>query len=212
MTVFLSFIVTLLLGAPMALVSAVPNVTVTPIGRGCSAYPNWYPSPESDTTGGFRFRADQADNSSINGLYSSVRYFPGSNGLRSGNIVITPNTMGATPGFCCVNGVIEDLYLTTAPAVTTIYFSASLYDAQLTYLEDGGKVETYAHEIGGVRQDGVFIGAGNVTTWGFKYQPASASEPDYIEMRLLGPNSSDPTTGKPLRDGEFKGFLKVEGL
>jgi hypothetical protein len=81
----------------------------------------------------------------------------------------------------------------------------------LRILKSEGKVEAYAHETGGVRQDGVFIGSGNVTTWGFRHQPASECESDYYEMRLLGRDGADPTTGEPLRDGEFKGFLKVEG-
>ena len=81
----------------------------------------------------------------------------------------------------------------------------------LLILKPGGKVETYAHETGGARQDGVFIGSGNVTTLGFRYQPVSHGEPDYYEMRLLGPDGADPTTGEPLRNGEFNGFLKVEG-
>ena len=66
-------------------------------------------------------------------------------------------------------------------------------------------------KTGGVRQDGVFIGSGSATTQGFRYQPTSDGEPDYYEMRLLGLDGADPMAGEPLRDGEFKGFLKVEG-
>lgn len=58
-------------------------------------------------------------------------------------------------------------------------------------------------KTGGVRQDGVFIGSRNVTTWGFRYQSASDGGPDYYEIRLLGLDGADPATGEPLRDGEF---------
>lgn len=56
----------------------------------------------------------------------------------------------------------------------------------------------YAHELNGVRQDGVFLGIANVTTWAFR----RVANLGYYEVRLFG-------LGANLKDGEFKGFLKT---
>ncbi|KAJ8122985.1 hypothetical protein ONZ43_g955 [Nemania bipapillata] len=72
------------------------------------------------------------------------------------------------------------------------------------------ELEPYIHEIDGVRQPGVFIGAVNVTTWGFNYQNSSETG-EYYFLRLLGPNSHNLATGEQLNEGEFTGYIKVDG-
>lgn len=76
-------------------------------------------------------------------------------------------------------------------------------------------VEPYYHEdADGVRQEGLFIGAHNVTSWGIKYEEPSVGTIDglpYWSLRLLGPDSEDPVTGEPLLEGESVTFIRVDG-
>ncbi|OCK96842.1 uncharacterized protein K441DRAFT_656860 [Cenococcum geophilum 1.58] len=81
----------------------------------------------------------------------------------------------------------------------------------LRILKPGGKAETYAHENRRGATGWRLYRTGKRHDLGFQVPAASDGEPDYYEMRLLGPDGADPTTGEPLQDGEFKGFLKVEG-
>ncbi|KAI6432713.1 hypothetical protein MCOR21_003206 [Pyricularia oryzae] len=56
----------------------------------------------------------------------------------------------------------------------------------------------------GTQQPGVFMGDNGSTTWAFSRKDASASEPfDQYEIRLL--KSAD----SPLRNGEFRGFVRA---
>ncbi|OTB11299.1 hypothetical protein K445DRAFT_26662 [Daldinia sp. EC12] len=66
----------------------------------------------------------------------------------------------------------------------------------------------YSHIVDGVVQPGVFLGAVNVTTWGFNYQNNTEAG-EYYFVRLLGPNSNNLATGKPLNPGEFTGYIKI---
>ena len=73
------------------------------------------------------------------------------------------------------------------------------------------RLEPYAHVDAtgsGQRQPGVFLGSGNVTTWGFNYQNTTEAG-EYYYLRLLGPGQENPATGLPLYDGEFTGFIKI---
>lgn len=75
--------------------------------------------------------------------------------------------------------------------------------------------EPYYHvDTDGVRQEGIFIGARNVTSWGVKYYGPSVGTIDglpYWSIRLLGPGSEDPQTGEPLLEGESETFIRVDG-
>jgi hypothetical protein len=73
------------------------------------------------------------------------------------------------------------------------------------------QLEPYALvDSDGKRLPGVFIGAFNVTTWGFNYQNSTETG-EYYYLRLLGPNSHNPATGEQLNKGEFTGMIKVAG-
>ncbi|KAI1471507.1 uncharacterized protein F4812DRAFT_455621 [Daldinia caldariorum] len=66
----------------------------------------------------------------------------------------------------------------------------------------------HSHILDGTVQPGVFLGAVNVTTWGFNYQNNTEAG-EYYFVRLLGPNSNNLATGKPLNPGEFTGYIKI---
>ena len=65
------------------------------------------------------------------------------------------------------------------------------------------KVDFYHHVVDGKQQDGLFVGAENVTSWAIKRYPADSHfKVPYWLLRWLGED-------KELKDGEFKTFLKV---
>ncbi|KAA8643917.1 hypothetical protein EYZ11_005482 [Aspergillus tanneri] len=64
-------------------------------------------------------------------------------------------------------------------------------------------VEYYHHVVDGKQQEGLFIGAQNVTSWAIKQHAADEySEVPYWLPRLLGPEQK-------LEEGELKTFLQV---
>lgn len=174
----------------LVLTSALPNVTPIQIGQGdCSAYPNSY-FHTGDNADAFVFHPDQADDSSINGLLTGI--------WGTSLVVHENNTVDAPTIFCCDRGgTVLDPF-----GVQSLLLSPS--DEELGYW-NGIKPETYAHEVDGVRQDAVFLGMANVTTWAFKHAAAPAT---YYHFRLLVAGAEN-SNGTVLSDGEFKGFLKV---
>jgi hypothetical protein len=178
-------------------VSAVPNVTVTQIYAGnCGGYPSSY------STGGthadaFNFIPAEADVGSLNGLKT---------GVKNGNFVVyrydgfednATYSELASDIFCCdvgghvLNGLGDKMLL----------LSTNVEVQDLGFYIDGFQPETYEHYLDGVKQDGVFLGLGNVTTWSFR----RLAEDIYWKTRLIGPGSKSI-------DGdyiEFRGFLKA---
>lgn len=64
-------------------------------------------------------------------------------------------------------------------------------------------VDFYHHVVDGEQQDGLWVGAKNVTSWAIKhYGPDSHNTAPYWLVRWLG-------AGEKLQEGEFKTFLKV---
>lgn len=202
---------TLLLSSLVSFASALPNVTATPI-PGCSAYPSY--DPTTDTTGWFFFTAYQTDNSSVDGLGTDQEFSRGANQIRWGSITLGTRPDEAKVAMRCSNNTLTGFVSTGVSGATweTLQFAPYPYDAELMYFVEGGPVAE-AHELtlDGVKQDGVFIGSNGVATWGFRYFDASYSccGVPFYQLRLLGPNSADPTTGAALQDGEFQGFLKI---
>lgn len=108
--------------------------------------------------------------------------------------------------------------LTPAGAPTSVEWSPLLlsdlpYDASLLWkLSTGTAPGIFEHYVGGVKQDGVFLGGyENSTSWGLKWEPQDHfnSFEDYYYTRLLGPNSADPTTGAALNANETTAFVKI---
>lgn len=88
---------------------------------------------------------------------------------------------------------------------TPIVLPDNPYDALLLYKVAGNTPTVYEHYIGGVKQDGSFLGGlDNSTTWGFQYYPADqgSSGMDYYTIRLI------PSTGS-LNANETAGFIKI---
>jgi hypothetical protein len=124
------------------------------------------------------------------------------------NVIVNPlKTQSRATIFCrCANGTVRDGPTLREPSLKV---SKDINNAFLTY-GDGYNLEPYAHEVNGVRQPGVYIGAQNKTTWGFRLKnPDPCGEGYFYEMKLQGspldPNTP-PAAGSP---PEFFGFLKA---
>lgn len=186
-----------LLSVALPFVAAIPSVTPVQVGAGtCQYFPNYYPSPESDTTGGFLFRPDQADNSTIDGLYTSLE------ATNEDVFDITTRTDLAKSLYGCSDGLVH-FYIGTSPPEVFI----SPTTGELGYLGAGLVPESYHHQVDGATQDGVFLGSGGVTAWAYTFVPGGGLiGEDVFTMRLL--ESQDGA----LNDGEFYGFLKAVGV
>lgn len=97
-----------------------------------------------------------------------------------------------------------------------VNISTTPWNAQLMWglpEEHSQPITVYRHFINGEQQEGLFLGAHNVTRWGVQRQPGTAGsghQPWWM-IRLLGPNSEDQETGQPLMDGEYRTYLRVAG-
>ncbi|KAI3341414.1 hypothetical protein F4824DRAFT_496164 [Ustulina deusta] len=154
------------------LVCTVPNVTVTPLPSSCTSFPGYdngtgIATPlkvVADSTGkgidGGSFvpkYATATDNNTTRRLRQSDS---GSNALRQ----------------WLVAGVAEHRFngLRWQTLVAAGTPAESVFGFGLPNLPDPNyELGPYIHEIDGVRQPGVYIGAVNVTTWGFNYQNSS---------------------------------------
>lgn len=176
-----------------ALVSALPDVTPVQLGAGtCIYFPNWQDERGSDITGGFYFHPDQADNSTVDGLYTSVEVF------NKTIIDITTNSEEAKELYYCIDGAVKE-YIVDTP----VYVSTA--DGELGFFDSGFVPEVYEHQVDGVTQSGVFLGYGGVTAWAYTFVPSTggAGIVDTFTMRLLDAQDA------PLDDGEFYGFLEI---
>ncbi|KAI8634294.1 hypothetical protein F5Y19DRAFT_487752 [Xylariaceae sp. FL1651] len=198
-----------------ALAAAIPNVTVVSLPSSCASFPKY-----DDTTGVAGPLEVVADSTGkgIDGTSFVPKYATAVNGGAWGFITIPlDNAINdtATP-MRCGNGSLQAQLNTGFAGVQWQTLVAagtpaeSVFGFGLPNLPDPNyELEPYAHVVDGVTQPGVFIGAVNVTTWGFNYQNSTETG-EYYFLRLLGPNSHNLATGEQLNEGEFMGFIKVE--
>ncbi|KAF2193123.1 hypothetical protein K469DRAFT_735140 [Zopfia rhizophila CBS 207.26] len=205
---------------------ALPEVTVKPLPDGCSSYPLYH--EDSGIAGPWLIQAVSTENTAIEGYTDtdvySISFNPRTDrkpSLRWGAITFpTRNDIPKRP-LQCQNGALHGYVptdLTAAGAPTSVQWTPLVispypYDAELMWkIPEGSPVKAFEHYIGDEKQDGVFLGGyENSTTWGFKYYPANAGSygSDHYLIRLLGPNSADPTTGNALLANETRGFIKI---
>ncbi|KAF2262130.1 hypothetical protein CC78DRAFT_535020 [Lojkania enalia] len=218
--------------ASLALVSfsyaALPNdVVVKSLPDGCASYPLY--DANTGVAGPWTLKTWRNEDPNIRGFGNthvySVKFDPRVDRkptIRWGYITIpTRNDIAKTP-LRCFNNALEarvatDLTEAGEPTNfqwTPLSISSLPWDAPLLYKYTGGlPVKVFEHYIDGVKQDGVFLGGyDNTTLWGFKYsaeQQGSYGMP-YYYMRLLGPDSADPTTGAALKANETRGFIMID--
>lgn len=190
----------------LPLCAALPPVTPVQVGRrSCSGFPNFVEA--GDAAKGLLFRADQADNSTVNGLPTTLRVTPDVDLL---DITLPAagapaNESGTTLVWACESGVLFQLD----------NMGGGLLDidkttGQFGFLRTGSFPELYQHTGDGVADSAgsVYLGLANVTAWAFKFVPGvaggdAAAAADAFSLRLL--KAQDEAPG----EGEFAGFLKV---
>lgn len=184
------------------LVLATTNVTSIPISPGtCEGFPGYMSQPIGELTQQFFFEARDTSNSSLNGLRISL-----SSSSNSSELIIHTDPTVPYNIFSCSNGTVFDIH--GGPAVV---FSTNEQDQELGYpninvaKKSTLNPEVYIHELAGVKDDGLFLGWGNVTIWGFMLEQGGVSGTEFYSMRLLGPKTS-------LKDGELGGFVRIVAL
>ncbi|EAW14395.1 uncharacterized protein ACLA_074320 [Aspergillus clavatus NRRL 1] len=215
--------------APRALAEgqATPEPIAVPVPGGCSGLPLYDAS--TGIAGPWVIQTNQCTNTTapgqpctIEGYGDSVvmRYQSGVSGIYQGYVTIVPrNDLAKTPLRCndatsSIEGRVP--WGVSGVAWKTVNVSDMAWSAPLMWGLDAAfsrAVEPYHHYVNGVRQDGVFLGAGNVTRWGVKYYETSAGSWGwpYWMLRLLGPGSEDRATGEALKQGESTTFIRIYG-
>jgi len=190
-------------------VVAVPNVTAIPLGASsCRPWPNSHVAPDVDSSGGFQFFVTQSDDPGINDLPTTTQFWPtfGSS-TNVTDIVITPrkSTRFAQLWFRCVDSLVQ------LPGGSPVSVYPDPYGGVMTLREGGYQLEAYAHEIGGVRQEGIFLGAHGSTTWGFVWsEPQGCGELDFYDAQLQGlPELPEGVVHHARKRPEFYGFIRV---
>ncbi|KAI1352817.1 hypothetical protein F5Y01DRAFT_303756 [Xylaria sp. FL0043] len=195
---------------------AMPNVTVTPLTRSCTSFPSY--NNNTGVAAPLKVVADSTGKG-IDGNGFVPKYATAVGGGSWGFITIPLDTSAneTTVPMRCSNGSLQAQLNTGINGIQWQTLVAagtpaeSVFGFGLPNLPDPNyQLEPYLHEIDGVRQPGVYIGAVNVTTWGFNYQNSSETG-EYYFLRLLGPNSHNLATGEQLNEGEFMGYIKVDG-
>lgn len=199
----------------IATTTAVPNVVPRQLGStdNCVYWPSWINTREVDLTGTLMFVVDSAEDEALNGLLlnqfdmqfaASTRPLLGAD-LRSSRYF-------ARAPVRCKDGIArwgiqaqEELRISRDRNNGHILVNPSTNKTTLV-------PQIYRHTISGQEQDGVYLGWGNQTTWGFRYQDAvcgvdGVSTREFVEVKLLGlPESEDDSAGY---ESWFKGFVKV---
>lgn len=204
---------------PLAL--AVPAVTPVPLtppsaAGTCTYWPGWIRTPDADTTGSLMFEVASADDGAVTGLPLqpfSLTWAGSPRPLLGADL--RASTSFAKAYYRCNKG--QAVVGTSNPFenITVSKESRNAFAQIDGPAESGYALEVYAHEVDGVRQDGVFLGAQNQTTWGFYYHEASCAADgtltrDFYEVKLQGlPEDPDfpPTAGYPV---QFEGFIQVK--
>ncbi|KAI1810064.1 hypothetical protein GGS20DRAFT_569146 [Poronia punctata] len=208
---------------------ATPSVTAVKLpSDDCSSWPGYDAS--TGIAGPWLVYAVNADNTTIEGFGDtsiySVKFNPATDHkptIRWGYLAFPTTNDKAKQPLRCQNGQLQAYVptdLTDAGAPTAIEWSALKisvypYDASLLWKVEGQSPSIFEHYVDGVKQDGVFLGGyDDSTTWGLKFQAKDNfnSFEDFFYTRLLGPNSADPTTGAPLKQGETTAFIKIAAL
>ncbi|KAF2789297.1 hypothetical protein K505DRAFT_284607 [Melanomma pulvis-pyrius CBS 109.77] len=212
-----SLILASFLAAVLPTAFSLPEVTIKELPAGCASYPGY--DEETKVAGPWTLQVTNSENTTMEGFgdistYSlgfDPRYGPY---LRWGAITIPARNDVAKTALKCASSSLQAYVYTSADGAgaphdiqwTPLVLTPYSYDAALMYKINGGiPVKTYEHYIGEEKQDGVFLGGYNTTTWGFEYQKANQGSgfQDYYYMRLLGTDFGE------LGANETKGFIKI---
>lgn len=221
-------------------VLAVPNVTVVPLTTtSCAGWPGFLPSGDRvDSTTSLTFVVDQSDDPAVDGLRASSAdyHWPAGRDTPDGfnytaiTLDLRASRRFAHITFRCFDGVLRLGTLgngasanktTDLPSLSVnkdkrngfvIESQAGGASSNSTDPWSGYPVEPYKHVDAATGKDlpGVFLGARNLTTWGFNFNDKGpCGTPFLYEARLQGLPQDPTVEPRATYDPEFFGFLKV---
>ncbi|KAF2628332.1 hypothetical protein BU25DRAFT_308757, partial [Macroventuria anomochaeta] len=171
----------------------------------CVYWPSWINTPAADITGTLMLVVDSAEDEAINGLLAQQFdiVFP-SKVLPLLAVDLRASRSFARAPVRCRDGIAR----LGVQAQDTLRICRDKNNGHILINPSENKTtlvpELYKHAIDGQDQEGVYLGWGNQTTWGFRYQDAvcgadGTSTRDYYEVKLLGlPDSEDDSAGYPI--------------
>jgi hypothetical protein len=204
-------------------VLALPQVKLIQLNNGndCSGWPNHMLSKAASLTGPLALVFDSSDNATVEGMeLDSVQSWKGtySNGtaVSGSDFVATgvENKNAKRPSFICYNG---NLRWSSFADHRHIGIMPKEFRATITDYHGQMVPAIYAHEIDGVRQDGVYLGWFNeATAWDIEHftpQHDDVEREFYKPAMTYGPSiSGDEPTGLSRSGGGFQTFIKVVPL
>ncbi|QKX63247.1 uncharacterized protein TRUGW13939_10416 [Talaromyces rugulosus] len=216
--------------AGLSLLATVQAANVKPVlvPNGCASLPNLQQTgPASGFAGPWNIVVDQCVNTTAIDNACTIEGFgdmavpitlDDQPDVKSGFVSIVSQKLGAKSYLICTSGIGFEamVFYDNQNDYLPINITSNPASAQLKWgqAEDESEpVDAYYHYIDGKKQDGIFLGANNVTSWGIQLQenvPGTGGIPMW-QLRLLGPGSEDQKTGKALKEGEYKTFIRIDG-
>ncbi|KAJ5664633.1 hypothetical protein N7462_011446 [Penicillium macrosclerotiorum] len=217
-----------LLFAGFSLLAAAHAANVTPVQvpYGCASLPNLQQTgPNTGFAGPWNIVVDQCVNTTATDNACTIEGFrdvardvtvDGQPEARKGFVSIVNGQYDAMSYLICNDGIGFEImsYYDNMNVYLPINITSDPTNAQLQWglaEDDSEAINAYYHYIDDVKQDGIFLGAHNVTSWGIQQQtnvPGTSGGPAWL-LRLLGPGSEDQETGEALKDGEYETFIRI---
>ncbi|KAJ5672950.1 hypothetical protein N7507_002077 [Penicillium longicatenatum] len=205
--------------AGLLLLAAAQAATVEPVALHCYNLPMWQATGiSSGFSGPWALIVDQCVNTTdVNNACTMEGFRSRSSSIDQqvdkGYIGIVGQQYSAITPLRCIEGtgfVVSVLTTSGTAEFRTVNITDVASEANIGYGlgADTEMIQAYNHYIDGVKQDGIFIGAHNVTTWGMQLQGGAGA---WWKLRLLGPGSEDASTGNALKDGEYQTFIRIDG-
>ncbi len=205
------------------------GITVKQLPVGCSSLPGY--DAASGNAGPWQFITSGADRPEVDnvgmGSYYSIRAdAQGKEGIESGTLTVNNGVDLARYAFNCANDTINVYTQVHIDPSTDKLIDFQWTPLTLSYIEDfGGPTHSgpsqpgpmvfltvttgiqplfYEQYVDGVKQDGIFVGGYNSTTWGVSWEPASqvTNDQPYYWARLLAP-------GAGVGFNETKTYIKI---
>ncbi|KAJ5536331.1 hypothetical protein N7513_009517 [Penicillium frequentans] len=182
--------------AGLSLLAAAHAATVEPVAlSNCYNLPMWEATgPSTGFSGPWALIVDQCVNTTDpNGACTMEGFRSQSSSIDQqvdkGYIGIVGQQYNAYTPLRCVDGTGFVINVVTGPSsaeFVTVNITNVASDADLGYGlgTDTEAIQAYTHYIDGVKQDGIFIGAHNVTTWDMQLQGGAGG---LVEASASGP-------------------------
>ncbi|KAH7135165.1 hypothetical protein B0J11DRAFT_154224 [Dendryphion nanum] len=195
-------------------------LTVVKLDSDCSTYPNF--NNATSIAGPWTVLSEGTGNTNLDRVEVSAETFTEDGINRFGFITIPRQRISSTPNITlrCLSSTLQYTRLPISPSSKwTDLFIAGEENWQKslafgsTHFNPVIPIEPYAHYIDGVKQPGIYLGAGSVTAWDYKVNWGGNAGAYYL-LRLK--DGGAKKKGKrqivppQLDTNDFVGFLKIK--